>query len=33
MKRTKRILLQLLITGSILSMYVLPVLAKGGGGP
>jgi hypothetical protein len=33
MKRTKMILLQLLITGSIIAMYALPVLARGGGGP
>jgi hypothetical protein len=33
MKKAKRILLQLLITGSIIAMYVLPVLADGGGGP
>jgi hypothetical protein len=32
MKRTKMILLQLLITGSIIAMSVLPVLARGGGG-
>jgi hypothetical protein len=33
MKKAKRILLQLLITGSIIAMYVLRVLADGGGGP
>jgi hypothetical protein len=32
MKRTKRVLVQLLITASIIAMYVLPVLAEGGGG-
>jgi hypothetical protein len=32
MKKTKRILVQLLIAGSIIAMYVLPVLAEGGGG-
>jgi hypothetical protein len=32
MKKTKRILVQLLIIGSIIAMYVLPVLADGGGG-
>jgi hypothetical protein len=32
MKKTKRILVQLLITASIIAMYVLPVLADGGGG-
>jgi hypothetical protein len=32
MKKTKRILVQLLIIGSIVSMYVLPALAEGGGG-
>jgi hypothetical protein len=32
MKRTKRILLQLFITGSIIAMSVLPALAAGGGG-
>ena len=32
MKKTKRILVQLLITGSIIAMYVLPALASGGGG-
>jgi len=33
MKKTKRILVQLLVTGSIIAMYALPVLAQGGGGP
>jgi hypothetical protein len=33
MKKTKKILLQLVITGSIIAMYVLPALAQGGGGP
>jgi hypothetical protein len=33
MKKTKRILLQLFITGSIIAMSVLPALARGGGGP
>ncbi len=32
MKKTKRILLQLLITGSIIAMYVLPALASRGRG-
>jgi hypothetical protein len=32
MKKAKRILVQILITGSIIAMYVLPVLADGGGG-
>ena len=32
MKKTKRILVQLLITGSIITKYVLPMLADGGGG-
>jgi hypothetical protein len=32
MKKTKRILVQLLITGSIIAMSVLPALAAGGGG-
>ena len=32
MKKAKRIMVQLLITGSIVAMYVLPVLADGGGG-
>ncbi len=32
MKKTKRILVQVFITGSIIAMYVLPVLADGGGG-
>jgi hypothetical protein len=32
MKKAKRILVQLLITGSIIAMYVLPALARGGGG-
>jgi len=32
MKKAKRILLQLFITGSIIAMSVLPVLARGGGG-
>jgi hypothetical protein len=32
MKKAKRILVQLLVTGSIIALYVLPVLADGGGG-
>jgi hypothetical protein len=32
MKKAKRILIQLLVTGSIIAMYALPALAKGGGG-
>ncbi len=32
MKKAKRIFLQLLITGSIVAMYVIPALAEGGGG-
>jgi hypothetical protein len=32
MKKSKRILLQVLITASIIAMYVLPALAGGGGG-
>jgi hypothetical protein len=32
MKKTKRILVQLLVTGSIFVMSVLPALASGGGG-
>jgi hypothetical protein len=32
MKKTKRILVQLLVTGSIIAMSILPALAGGGGG-
>ncbi len=32
MKRMKRVLVQLLVIGSVIAMYVLPVLAEGGGG-
>ena len=32
MKKAKKIMVQLLITGSIVAMYVLPALAGGGGG-
>jgi hypothetical protein len=32
MKRMKRVLVQLLVIGSVIAMYVLPVLADGGGG-
>lgn len=32
MKRMKRIMVQLLIVGSLIAMYALPVLAEGGGG-
>jgi hypothetical protein len=32
MKKAKRIMVQLLVTGSIIAMSVLPALASGGGG-
>jgi hypothetical protein len=32
MKRVKLVLLQLLVIGSVIAMYALPVLAEGGGG-
>ena len=32
MKKGKRVLVQFLIVGSIIAMYVLPALAGGGGG-
>jgi hypothetical protein len=32
MKRAKLVLLQLLVIGSVIAMYALPVLADGGGG-
>ena len=32
MKKAKRVLVQLLVTGSIVALYVLPALAGGGGG-
>ena len=32
MKKAKKIMVQLLIAGSIVAMYVLPALAGGGGG-
>jgi len=32
MKKAKRIIVQLLVTGSIIAMYALPALAQGGGG-
>jgi len=32
MKRMKKVLVQLLVIGSVIAMYVLPVLADGGGG-
>ena len=32
MKRMKRVLVQVLVIGSVIAMYVLPVLADGGGG-
>jgi hypothetical protein len=32
MKRMKRVLVQLLVIGAVVDMYVLPVLADGGGG-
>jgi len=32
MKKARKIMVQLLITGSIIAMYVLPALAGGGGG-
>ncbi|MBP1724882.1 MAG: hypothetical protein H6Q51_180 [Deltaproteobacteria bacterium] len=33
MKRMKRVLVQLFVIGAVVAMYVLPVLAEGGGGP
>lgn len=32
MKRMKRVLVQLFVIGAVVAMYVLPVLAEGGGG-
>jgi hypothetical protein len=32
MKRMKTVLIQLLVIGSVIAMYALPVLADGGGG-
>jgi hypothetical protein len=32
MQRMKRVVVQLLVIASVIAMYVLPVLADGGGG-